>query len=688
MKVERCAVRMGPGHRVLGSGRARGSGLGLLAWVWIASVSGVGCDDEPLESPAGVLEPDVGPETVDGMRPEGGCLPDRAECGDECPDLSSSVEHCGACDNACEPDQSCVGGDCLSPCGEGLSICEGRCVFLETDGLHCGECGNACELGQLCRRGVCELNCSLDRADCDGRCVDVLTDEDHCGKCEQPCEEGAECLEGVCRACEASLAFCEGGCVDVETDELHCGDCGLACDGGRVCVGADCVLDCVGGTSPCGDVCVDVQTDELHCGECGVSCAEDEACVSGDCEDVCAQGLILCEGQCVDTEANPQHCGACGDECAQGQVCVEGQCQCQQSQVLCGGACVDTQTDPANCGLCDHLCASGRACHEGECVCGPGTTQCGLSCVDTDTSGEHCGDCNVGCDSGLSCVQGDCVAELVCAVGFEAPQSCDFFPLDRQACGVPTITQTQVEVGTAPPDVDTTFEVPDLAPNERLRFFGEISAPGRCCGGASVLMSIRNRDASDIVFFSEVAPSNDTALFDLSATGSVHACAVPTEARFRPRLESFDYDVVLERSTLSGKYNTGGIDALEATPLVQERGEGGVCDHVCGDVKAFCDDREAYYEVTIPPRSVAGFEFATTSHHPNGINFDVRALRQGGQFLCDIVDNQIAREGRVEHYLRRIINQSSSPRTVVIAPALTGVFGDFIWNMSVALRPL
>ena len=73
--------------------------------------------------------------------------------GPTCLDLATDPSNCGACDNACAPDETCAGGECHCP-GGGIA-CNGVCVDTMIDEKNCGACDNACAVGQTCVGGAC-----------------------------------------------------------------------------------------------------------------------------------------------------------------------------------------------------------------------------------------------------------------------------------------------------------------------------------------------------------------------------------------------------------------------------------------------------------------------------------------------------------------------------------------------------
>jgi len=122
--------------------------------------SDTGIDGE-VDSGADVVEVDAGdaalvdvPDTsipLDVGLTES-CPLGQMECDGEC--VRSSAEHCGSCDNACEPGQFCAGDQCVDDCDDLLTRCDNLCVDLMWDPNHCGRCNNRCISG-ICAAGEC-----------------------------------------------------------------------------------------------------------------------------------------------------------------------------------------------------------------------------------------------------------------------------------------------------------------------------------------------------------------------------------------------------------------------------------------------------------------------------------------------------------------------------------------------------
>ncbi|MCA9607036.1 MAG: hypothetical protein KC619_15630 [Myxococcales bacterium] len=176
---------------------------------------------------------DAGPTGADAatVRPDGGACPGTAiACGAACVDPASDVAHCGGCDHACAPAESCVSGICLCPAGDPACAAP---PLGNPD--RCG--GRSCRSDQVCRGDTCVCRPGLTAVG--DRCVDLASDPDNCGMVGNACPE--VCAGGVCAPrCSGGLRGCEGACVDLSSDPLHCGECGRSCARDQVCVEGRC----------------------------------------------------------------------------------------------------------------------------------------------------------------------------------------------------------------------------------------------------------------------------------------------------------------------------------------------------------------------------------------------------------------------------------------------------------------
>ena len=125
------------------------------------------------------------------------CKPGTLPCGTGCIDPSSDRRNCGACGNACGPQQDCLESACS--CRTGTQRCsDGVCAAIAFDAKNCGRCGLACATGEVCEAGQCRASCTPGLTRCGASCVDVALDESNCGGCGVVCAQGQQCRNGVC----------------------------------------------------------------------------------------------------------------------------------------------------------------------------------------------------------------------------------------------------------------------------------------------------------------------------------------------------------------------------------------------------------------------------------------------------------------------------------------------------------
>ena len=130
------------------------------------------------------------------------CKPGTLPCGTGCIDPTSDRRNCGACGNACGPQQDCLANSEGSPectCRTGTQRCsDGVCAATQFDAKNCGQCGVACAAGEVCEAGQCKTSCTSGLTRCLASCVDSLSDESNCGGCGVVCAQGQQCRAGVC----------------------------------------------------------------------------------------------------------------------------------------------------------------------------------------------------------------------------------------------------------------------------------------------------------------------------------------------------------------------------------------------------------------------------------------------------------------------------------------------------------
>jgi len=74
-------------------------------------------------------------------------------CGEDCVDLASDGEHCGACFERLGVAEVCEDG--VPVCWEGLVRCGSECVDTNADQYHCGGCNLACSAYDDCVDARC-----------------------------------------------------------------------------------------------------------------------------------------------------------------------------------------------------------------------------------------------------------------------------------------------------------------------------------------------------------------------------------------------------------------------------------------------------------------------------------------------------------------------------------------------------
>jgi hypothetical protein len=122
------------------------------------------------------------------------------DCGDGvCRDLQTDNFNCGGCLMGCAGDQTCQGGTCVA----NAPVCE---ADLLNDALNCGACGNACVPNEAfpgpweCRNGFClpvDFSCPAGFTLCGAECRDLQNSAFSCGACDTTCPTGV-CTAGVC----------------------------------------------------------------------------------------------------------------------------------------------------------------------------------------------------------------------------------------------------------------------------------------------------------------------------------------------------------------------------------------------------------------------------------------------------------------------------------------------------------
>ncbi|MCG8553760.1 MAG: proprotein convertase P-domain-containing protein [Proteobacteria bacterium] len=364
---------------------------------------------------------------------------------DEGFDLTTSAEHCGACNQACAPDHAygnCMAGACqFAGCDVGFfnldgnqaNGCEYRCVKtheddslcdlrdndcdgqvdenvnLQLDPLNCGSCGFTCRfahanLGASCVAGECTLDatkCDPGFHDVDGRqdngceysCIASTTASEQCNAVDDDCDgrldEGVETSDSrVSQPCGTPVGTCMAGTTVCSGGAIQCmGEVGASTE---TCDGLD--NDCDGKVDesdaragfPCGIATGTCRRGVLQCNS-----------TTTELECVGAVGPVAerCDGLDNDCdneldEGNPGGAQPCGQSDS-GQ-CSFGLTQCVGGVVQCLG---EVGPSPETCDGMDNDCDGqldeadpnlGASCSSdvGECSSGQQSCQGGaLACL-------------------------------------------------------------------------------------------------------------------------------------------------------------------------------------------------------------------------------------------------------------------------------------------------------------------
>lgn len=222
-------------------------------------LSGVCCVDESGFSSVCCAAGQVCSELFDYRcrTPDGGACSAHDECaGGLCCNgvcITANEQHCGACDDICNPDQQCIGRRCLgdigAACQSADDCLDGHCY----DGVCCDECGVACGKPQ-----PDNTPCGQDSVCCGQECRYVLGDPSNCGSCGVTCPQGDTCQSGSCSCQQSSQCVVDsgGGHLEAHTCHTYSGAlayCATRTEGGLVCIRG-------------GEVCGPACTSSSQCG--------------------------------------------------------------------------------------------------------------------------------------------------------------------------------------------------------------------------------------------------------------------------------------------------------------------------------------------------------------------------------------------------------------------------------------
>jgi hypothetical protein len=202
---------------------------------------------------------------------------------------------CGG-DTCCREGHTCCNGACCGTDNPYTTCCDGMCMNTEQAQAHCGACGNACGPDEICIFGncVCENpdcgdddECPLPTELCSGQCVNTQSDPTNCGQCGEICREGQSCTDGKCEPegweC-CGTAGCHYTTGPNAVNHWHCGGCNRKCPGNQSCIEGEC--RCIDGHKWCDGAQRCVYEGWECCGNsyCPVKCCEESYCIDrGTC---------------------------------------------------------------------------------------------------------------------------------------------------------------------------------------------------------------------------------------------------------------------------------------------------------------------------------------------------------------------------------------------------------------------
>jgi hypothetical protein len=235
----------------------------------------------------------------------------------------------------CGFDNALVGGTCAA----GYVPCGLRCVVLASDPENCGACGNACLPDQACTLGVCDLSSDGSAGQPDARTTDSAFDRSAVGDVGSP---GDDATVGDARSDRAAAGGDDSTDVgpgessrddsspsdgrgppgDGGADEAsgNDGDIGNLDSGGTDAMGGDSSAPDATDDSSAPDATGDDSTPADATGDDSTL-----ADAPADTASPCTSPLVFCGGQCLDVTGDPLNCGTCNVVCAS-QLCSNGQC--------------------------------------------------------------------------------------------------------------------------------------------------------------------------------------------------------------------------------------------------------------------------------------------------------------------------------------------------------------------------
>ncbi|MBQ9395214.1 MAG: hypothetical protein IJU23_06815 [Proteobacteria bacterium] len=156
------------------------------------------------------------------------CKSGQQKCDSLCQDLTSSVNHCGSCNNNCNTkgnivQAACVNSQCqINECVNGYKDCDnnpnnGCEQYVGSN----GSCTATPPVGGECTNGL--QNCS-------GTCIDINNDANNCGSCGNSCLTKSNVSQATCSNKKCQITACATGYKDCDNNPDNgcetAGECG------------------------------------------------------------------------------------------------------------------------------------------------------------------------------------------------------------------------------------------------------------------------------------------------------------------------------------------------------------------------------------------------------------------------------------------------------------------------------
>ena len=226
----------------------------------------------------------------------GSCHAGYAQCGNQCVDLTSDPNNCGACGNACLPDIACGFSTCGLETVDGSPGSGGDDGVAPLDGLEGygdgraadGPAPDALESDETAPDAFADAGASIDGPPGDSATdstapadveIESTSPSDSAPDSAAPGETGADSAPADDSGLDAAGA--DAGVADAaaaDADAAAADSDAAAVNSDAAAVDADAALVCDPLMLACSGQCIDPKTDPLNCGDCTIKC------ISGLCQ--------------------------------------------------------------------------------------------------------------------------------------------------------------------------------------------------------------------------------------------------------------------------------------------------------------------------------------------------------------------------------------------------------------------